>query len=49
MQYMTPEMEYVKFQVKDVLAASGGSFNPDAEEGNGWNAGPDQSTGFDLG
>ena len=47
MQYMIPEMEYVKFQVKDVLAASGGGFNPDAEEGNGWNAGQG-SEGFEL-
>ena len=46
--YVTPEVEPVKFQAEDVLAASGGSFNPDAEEGNGWNAGPDQFTGFDI-
>lgn len=53
-QYNTPEMELIKFQVNDVLAASesgpgGGGFNPDAQEGNGWNAGPDQFTGYDLG
>ena len=40
MQYMTPEMEYVKFQVKDVLAASETpGFNPDAEQGGGWDGG----------
>ena len=49
MQYMTPEMEYVKFQVKDVLAASETQgFNPDAEQGGGWNAGQG-SEGFEIG
>ena len=48
-EYITPDMELIKFQAKDVLAASGGGFNPDAQEGNGWNAGPDPFTGFDLG
>lgn len=46
-QYNTPEVELINFQATDVLAGSG-SFNPHAEEGNGWNAGPDQSTGFNL-
>ena len=48
-EYITPDMELIRFHVNDVLAASGGGFNPDAEEGNGWNAGPDPFTGFDLG
>ena len=48
-EYITPDMKLIRFHVNDVLATSGDGFNPDAEEGNGWNAGPDQFTGFDLG
>ena len=47
-EYITPDMELIRFHVNDVLATFGGGFNPDAEEGNGWNAGPDQFTGYDF-
>ena len=40
-KYLTPEVELVKFQIKDVLAASEaqGGYDPEAQESvnNAWN------------
>lgn len=53
MNYSTPEIELVKFNAADVLAASGTGgggieYNPDAiEDGLHWNAGR-ANDGFDL-
>ena len=49
-KYLTPEVELVKFRVKDVLTASEKQgYNPDAQDGAYWNAGPDKSTGYEIG
>ena len=53
MNYSTPEIELVKFNAADVLAASGTGgggieYNPDAiEDGLHWNAGRDND-GFSI-